>query len=69
MFQAGTSQVRFPMGFIGFFQFILSFQPHYGPGVDSVSDRNKYQESSCGGGKTRPERKTDSLSAICEPTV
>jgi hypothetical protein len=26
---------------IGFFQ--LSFQPHYGPGIDSVSDRNEYQ--------------------------
>jgi hypothetical protein len=25
-----------------------SFQPHYGPGVDSASNRNKYQESSWG---------------------
>jgi hypothetical protein len=24
-----------------------SFQPHYGPGVDSASNRNEYQESSC----------------------
>jgi hypothetical protein len=23
-----------------------SFQPHYGPGVDSASNRNEYQESS-----------------------
>jgi hypothetical protein len=25
-----------------------SFQPHYVPGVDAVSNRNEYQESSCG---------------------
>jgi hypothetical protein len=25
-----------------------SFQPHYGPGVDSASKRNEYQESSWG---------------------
>jgi hypothetical protein len=30
---------------LGFFQ---SFQPHYGPGVDSASSRNEYQESSWG---------------------
>jgi hypothetical protein len=30
------------------FQFTLSFQMHYGPGVDSASDRNEYQESSWG---------------------
>jgi hypothetical protein len=28
---------------------ISSFQPNYGPGVDLVSDRNEYQESSWGG--------------------
>jgi hypothetical protein len=26
----------------------LSFQPHYGPGVESVSNRNEYQDSSWG---------------------
>jgi hypothetical protein len=26
----------------------LSFQPHYGPGVDSASNRNEYRESSWG---------------------
>ena len=26
------------------FSFILSFRPHYGPGVDSASNRNEYQE-------------------------
>jgi hypothetical protein len=29
----------------GFFQFTLSFKPHYGPGIDSASNRNEYQES------------------------
>jgi hypothetical protein len=32
----------------GFFQLTYSFQPHLGPRVDSASDRNEYQESSCG---------------------
>jgi hypothetical protein len=27
-------------------QLTKSFQPHYGPGVDSASNRNEYQESS-----------------------
>jgi hypothetical protein len=33
---------------IGFFQFTQSFQLHYGPGVDSVSNKNEYHESSWG---------------------
>jgi hypothetical protein len=45
MLQAGRPLVRF---LIGFFQFTLSFQQHYGPGVDSAYNRNEYQESSCG---------------------
>jgi hypothetical protein len=28
--------------------FVLSFQPHYGPGVDSAYNINEYQESSWG---------------------
>jgi hypothetical protein len=47
MLQAGRSWVRVPMIWI-FFQFTKSFQPHYGPGVDSASNRNEYQESSWG---------------------
>jgi hypothetical protein len=43
------------------------FQPHYSPGVDSASDRNEYQEFS--GGKGRPARKADNLTANCEPIV
>jgi hypothetical protein len=32
-----------------YFLFILSFQLHYGPGVDSASNRNEYQEYFLGG--------------------
>jgi hypothetical protein len=45
-----------------------SFQPLCGPGVDSASNRNKYQESSWGV-KGRPARKTDNLTAICEAII
>jgi hypothetical protein len=44
-----------------------SFHPHYGPGVDSASNRNEYQESSWG--KGRPVRGADNLTAICELIV
>jgi hypothetical protein len=30
------------------FQLTYFFQPHYGPGVNSTSNRNEYQESSWG---------------------
>ena len=33
-----------PAGVVGFFIDIKSFRSHYGPGVDSASNRNKYQE-------------------------
>jgi hypothetical protein len=48
-----------------------SFQPHYGPGVDSTSNRNEYQEYSWNvlGGKGRPARRADNLTAIYEPIV
>jgi hypothetical protein len=48
-----------------FFQFTYSFQPHYGPGVDSASNRNEYQESSWGI-KVGRRVKADNLT-ICEP--
>jgi hypothetical protein len=32
-----------PNGVTGIFHW-LSFRPHYGPGVDSATDRNEYQE-------------------------
>jgi len=33
-----------PAGVGGFFIDTKSFRSHYGPGVDSASDRNEYQE-------------------------
>jgi len=33
-----------PADVIGFFMDIKTFQSHYGPGVDSASNRNEYQE-------------------------
>jgi len=33
-----------PVGVSGFFIDIKSFSSHYGPGVDSASNRNEYQE-------------------------
>jgi len=33
-----------PTGVSGFFIDIKSFRSHYGPGVDSASNRNEYQE-------------------------
>jgi hypothetical protein len=44
MLQAGRSRVQAPMRSLDFFQLTYSFQPHYGPGVDSASNRNEYRE-------------------------
>jgi len=33
-----------PTGVSGFFIDIKSFRSHYGPGVDSASNKNEYQE-------------------------
>jgi hypothetical protein len=44
--QTGRSWVRIPMSKVFFFQFTYSFQPHYGPGVDSACNRYEYQKSS-----------------------
>jgi len=41
--QVGRSRVRFPMVSLDFFIDII-LRPHYGPGVDSASNRNEYQE-------------------------
>ena len=40
--QAGRSRVRFPMVSLEFF--IDTIRPHYGPGADSASNKNKCQE-------------------------
>jgi hypothetical protein len=39
---------RFESRMRSIFSIYLTFQPHYGPGVDSASNRNEYQESSWG---------------------
>ena len=36
--------VSIPAGVNGFFIDIKSFRSHYGPGIDSASNRNEYQE-------------------------
>jgi hypothetical protein len=49
MLQAGRSWDRILMGWI--FSIYLTFQPYYGLGVDSASNRNEYLETSWGGVK------------------
>jgi hypothetical protein len=46
--ESGRSRARFPMLSLEFFIDII-FLPHYGPGVDSSSNRNEYQEYFLGG--------------------
>ena len=41
--KAGRSRVRFPMVLLEFF-INKTYRPHYGPGVDSASNKNEYQE-------------------------
>jgi hypothetical protein len=48
MLQSGRSRVLSPHDIIGFFSIDLILPAHYGPGVDSVSNRNEYQEYSWG---------------------
>ena len=47
MLHAGRSRVRFLMVSLEFS--LTSFRLHSGPGVDSASDRNEYQEYFLGG--------------------
>jgi hypothetical protein len=46
--QAGSSRVRFFMRQLDFFYLTQTFQPHYGPVVDSASNSSECQESSWG---------------------
>ena len=44
MLQIGSSLVRSQPVLYEFFIDIKSFRSHYGPGVDTASNRNEYQE-------------------------
>ena len=44
MLQIGRSLVRSHLVSLEFFIDIKSFRSHYGPGIDSASNRNEYQE-------------------------
>jgi len=46
--QIGRSMVRSQMVSLEFFIDIKYFRPHYGPGVDSASNRNEYQQQFLG---------------------
>jgi hypothetical protein len=61
MLQAGRSLVQVPMRWN-----FSSFQPHYGPGADSASNRNKYQEPSWG---VKGGRRVRLTGADCLDTV
>ena len=45
------------------FSLTLSFRPHYGPGIDSTSNTNEYQEYFLGG-KRRPVHMADNLTTF-----
>ena len=49
MLQIGRSLDRFQFVSLEFFINIKSFRSHYGPGVDSASNRNENQEHFLGG--------------------
>jgi hypothetical protein len=54
-----------PDGVTGIFHWHKILRSRYGPGVDSASNRNEYQEYFLGGGgKKRSVRKADNLTTI-----
>ena len=59
--QDGRSRVRYLKGPLGCF-LIQSFQPHYGPGADSVS--NRYKPGIPTGGQRRPAPRSDNLTTV-----
>ena len=58
LLQIGRSLVRSQLVLLEFFIEIKSFRSHYGPGVDSASNRNEYQEHLLGGKGSRCVRLT-----------
>jgi 1,4-alpha-glucan branching enzyme len=72
MLQVGRSRIRVQMRSLdSFFNLPNPFSRTMGPGDDSASDRNEYQEYSWNilGGKVRPAGRADKLTAIYEPIV
>jgi hypothetical protein len=67
MLQAGKSLVRVPDE-VDFFN-VPSFQPHYGPGVDSRQPLTEMSIRNLPASNKRPARRADNLAAICEPNV
>jgi hypothetical protein len=51
MLQAGKSRARFPMSLDFLIYLRVDLPQHYGPGVDSGSNRNEYQEYSWAAGE------------------
>jgi hypothetical protein len=47
-------------------QCTYSFQPHYGPGVDTISNRNEYEKIFLGS-KALPAFKAENITVHCEP--
>jgi hypothetical protein len=67
MLQAGRSRVRVPMRWIFFFNL-----PNPSSRIMAMGSTQPLTEMSTRnipGGKGRPARKADNLTAICEPTV
>jgi hypothetical protein len=69
MLQTGRSRVRDLISLTNFSSVCLILSTALGPEVYSISNRNEYQRLKCLGSKSRPERKADNLTAICEPIV
>jgi hypothetical protein len=67
MLLAGRSWVRFPMRSLDFSIDLILTAALWGPGVDSASNRNEYQEYSCGlkgGGRVRLTTSPSSMSRL-----
>jgi hypothetical protein len=67
MLQAGRARVRFPMRSLYFFQF--SSPSSCTMALGSTQPLTEMSTRNLPGGKGRPARKADNLTAICEPAV
>ena len=64
-YKVGRSLVRSQLVSVELFIDIKSFRSHYGPGVDSASNRNEYQEYFLGGKGGRCVRLTTTILGHC----